>query len=121
IYLQTVFLNKNAMRCRAGFEHKFTKIKTGSLGELSEDETPTPVALSEKINTYGPYGVLEYDSFDNSYFPTKGFFFRGEMHAFLFKTGASVNFEQFSTVKGKMGFATELLPRFYTRIRAESG
>lgn len=121
IYLQTVFLNKNAMRFRAGFEHKFTKIKTGSLVELSEDETPTPVSLNEKINTYGPYGVLEYDSFDNSYFPTKGFFFRGEMHAFLFKTGASVDFEQFSTVKGKMGFATELFPRFYTRIRAESG
>src|SRR5699024_1840904 len=76
IYVETFFWD--AFRFGLGFEHKYTQMKTETIADPEDSEDPNPKTILEKSHTFGPYGYLEYDSYDNTYFPDNGFYFRGD-------------------------------------------
>src|SRR5699024_4236445 len=100
IYVETFFWD--AFRFGLGFEHKYTQMKTETIADPEDSEDPNPKTILEKSHTFGPYGYLEYDSYDNTYFPDNGFYFRGDFHFYAFGAGATFGLSRFSTVKGKI-------------------
>lgn len=120
-YAETFFLNLNAVRFRAGIEHNYTKIESGSVSVISGSEEGESVSLSESIHTFGPYGFLEYDSYDDAYFPTKGFYFKGDFHGHLFKSQSSFDFSRYAVLTGEFGVATMPLDKVSLRLNASAG
>lgn len=117
-YVETFFLND--FRLRMGFEHKFTRLKTTTL--LSEEvESSRQYPILERSHNFGPYGYLEYDSFDNPHFPTKGFYFKGNFNLYLFEAGSSFEFTRYSIAKGKMGFVFSPFSRLSVWTEARMG
>jgi len=121
LYLETFFLNLNAVNFRVGVEHNYTKMKLGTREKISGSEDSENLSLFERIHTFGPYGTLEYDSYDHGYFPTKGFYFRGDIHAYLFHSQSSLDFKPYSLFKGDLGVAFKLFDKTSLRATAEGG
>ena len=67
------------------------------------------------------YGYLRYDTFNNSFFPTKGFFFNGDFHLYLFAEGDNEDFEQFSIAQAKFGYAQSFSSKLSAVISTEGG
>lgn len=116
VYAETFFWE--TFRFGIGFEHKFTRMKTETLRlEDSEDE----FTLLERSHVYGPYGYVEHDGYDDKYYPTEGFHFRGDFRSYLFATHKTFDFEQFAMAQGKLGYAFSLLDKLSMRLTTEAG
>ncbi|MFD2517210.1 patatin-like phospholipase family protein [Salinimicrobium flavum] len=102
-----------------GAEHKFLDIESKTLGVSTPEEENRGVF--DKSNYYSGFGYLKLDSFDNKYFPTRGLYFDGDIHWYLFSSDYLGNFSSFSVIKGTTGFALTPLPDFTTRIFSEAG
>lgn len=100
-----------------GGEHKYLRYISETLAE-DADFLKT---IFESTNYYSSYGYLKYDSYDDSFFPTKGFFFAGDFHWYLMAHGRNKNFEPFSIAKAKIGYAFSPLDRFSINYTAEGG
>lgn len=118
LYVETFFLN--ALRFGVGFEHKYTRLKTETVLK-QEDEGNVPFTLLERSHLFGPFGYLEYDGYDNAYFPGRGFHFRGDADVFLFKAHSTFGSERFTILKGELGYAFTPFPRFSLRAEAKTG
>ncbi len=110
------------LRFRTGVEHKYTRLKTETilLQNYNNNQNNT-FTLLESGHIFGLYGILEFDSYNNVYFPTKGFFFKGNLHFYPFSSYSTFDFNKFAIVKGKLGYAFTLFPKFAVRLRAEMG
>lgn len=107
-YIETPFRKNLALAL--GVEHKMLKI--------------TPESASSKIendNFFSAYGELKYDALDDIYYPTKGLYFAGDYHQYLFTGKKAVDFEQFSIAKAKLGGATKLFHNVYLNVFSEGG
>ncbi len=97
-YLQTIFLQKFIVG--AGLEHKHLKIKSETL------QSTTPVF--DNSDYLSAFGYAKFDSFDNKYFPSKGWYFAGDFQALLSSSNFSKKFERFSIAKAEASLATKI-------------
>lgn len=128
LYLQTVWQEEFAFTL--GLEHKFLKYSTRTLGDLS-NETINDLnqlrvgnngrTLFEKSDFYSAYGQLTFDTYNDKYFPTKGFYFDGDFHFYVLSSDFNQNFKEFSVTKGKIGFAFPILDKLSLNIGTETG
>jgi NTE family protein len=116
-YVETQF--KQIVSFGMGLEHKYLKISTETLGDLSV--TGNPSGDFEKSNYYSTFGYLKLDSFDNKYFPSKGVYFDGDFHLYLLSSDFNKNFNEFSIAKGRVGYVFSPFNKFTTRISSETG
>jgi len=107
-YIETPFRKNLALAL--GAEHKMLKIKP----ELGDSKI-------ENDNFFSTYGELKYDALDDIYYPTKGFYFAGDYHQYLFTGKKADDFEQFSIAKAKFGGATKLFHNVYLNVFTEGG
>lgn len=107
-YVETLF--KKNLALAFGVEHKLLKI--------TAEETNTNI---ENDNFFSAYGELKYDALDDVYYPTKGLYFNGNFHQYLFTGKKADDYEPFSIAKAKMGFATKILPKLYLNLFSEGG
>lgn len=117
LYVETQF--QQIFSFGLGAEHKYLKISTETLGDLSELGNPS--GTFEKSSYYSAFGFLKLDSFDNKYFPTKGVFFDGNFNLYLFSSDYNNNFSEFSIAKGTVGYVFSPFNKFTTRISSETG
>lgn len=110
-YVQTIFVEKFLVG--AGFELKHLKVKSKTL------ESNNPVF--ENSDYASLFGYLKYDSFDNRYFPRKGWYFNGDFQTYLYSSDYTHTFERFSIAKGDVGFARKLFRRATAKLQAEAG
>ncbi|AWA29147.1 patatin [Flavobacterium magnum] len=110
-YLQTIFAQKFLIG--AGIEYKALKIRSETLGNTA----PT----FEKSDYTSAFGYLKYDSYDNKYFPSRGWYFCGDFQSYLYSTDYTDAFEPFSIAKGNFGIAQTLFPRTTVRVETEGG
>jgi len=75
-YVQTIFAQKFSFG--AGLEFKYLNIKSETL----ENSTP----IFDKSNYLSAFGYLKYDSFNQKYFPKKGWSFSGDLKTFLYSS-----------------------------------
>ena len=125
IYLQTVFREEFAFRI--GLEHKLLRYSTRTLSNISLDEINTfdpserRRVFFEDGNYFSTYARLTLDTYDDKYFPTKGLFFDGDSHWYLFSSDFNNNFRPFAISKARMGVAFQPLKNFSLKIETEGG
>ncbi len=122
VYVQTVLREEFAFR--TGIEHKFIKYSTKTLGQ----NVNTPVGgtsgertFLEKSSFYSAFGQLTFDTYDDKYFPSKGLYFDGDFHFYVFSSDFNNNFKEFSIAKAKVGTAIPFLNKFSVNVEAEGG
>jgi NTE family protein len=111
LYFQSIFAQKFLIGI--GLEHKYLSI---------DSETLTTASTVIDRSEYGSiFGYMKYDSFDNQYFPTKGWCFAGEMHNYLLSSNYSGKFNPFAIAKADLGFAVKILNKTTFKFQAEGG
>ncbi|AVR44957.1 patatin [Christiangramia fulva] len=115
IYLQTLF--KQVFSFGIGAEHKYLKITSSTIDGTGSESINN---VFENSHYYSTFGYLKYDSLDNKYFPTKGIFFNGDFHLYLFAP-ENPDFSQFSIAKGEVGVVHSFSPNFVGRLSTETG
>ncbi|MEZ4787905.1 MAG: patatin-like phospholipase family protein [Flavobacterium haoranii] len=110
-YLQTLFAQKFSIG--AGLEHKLLKIESETIANLQ--------SLFENSNYLSLYGFIKFDSFDNKYFPRKGWFFNGELKYLFYSSDYNNDFEKFTIAKADMGFAKTFYKKVTLKIQSEGG
>jgi NTE family protein len=124
IYLQTALREEFALRM--GIEHKFISYSTTTLSEVTDPPalpppSPDERTYFEKSHYFSTYGALILDTYDDRYFPTKGLYFNGDFHLYLFSSDFNDDFKEFSIAKARMGAAFPLLENLSFNIETEGG
>ncbi|MFP5439255.1 MAG: patatin-like phospholipase family protein [Bacteroidia bacterium] len=111
IFFQTVFAQRFLIG--AGAEHKHIKIRSTTVPGID------PVFDN---SDYGnAFGYLKFDSLDDKYFPSEGYYFSGEAKAFLYSSDYTGQFSPFTLVKGEIGTAKTLFKGFTLNLQSETG
>ena len=121
-YFQTVFEEEFALRL--GIEHKYVKYSSNTLkANLNDGENPNDDgrAIFENSQYFNGFGKLTLDTYDNKYFPTKGFNFSGDFHLYLLSTDFSGDFDQYSIAQGSFGAAFHIFPKLAFNIATSTG
>jgi len=125
LYLQTVL--KEEFAFSIGLEHKFLKYSTLTLNEAQGNAlapqglSPNTRTIFEKSNYFSSFGLLTLDTYDDSYFPSKGLYFDGDFHFYMFSSDYNDNFKEFSIAKARMGAAFPLFPNLSMNLEASGG
>lgn len=125
IYVQTVLREEFAFT--TGIEHKFLKYSTRTLGNVPTTESLIAVRSSgertffEKSNFYSAFGQLTLDTYDDKYFPSKGLFFDGDFHFYVFSSDFNDNFKEFSIAQARLGGAFPILKNLSLNVESEGG
>jgi NTE family protein len=112
MYVQTLFARK--FIAGLGVEHKFFRFETNVIQQ-------TAVPLYDRSSYLSLFGYVKYDSFDNKYFPRKGVYFSGDIKSFVYSTDYTNRFNEFSMVKGQIGFAKNFFKRATVVLKADVG
>ncbi|MFH6603295.1 patatin-like phospholipase family protein [Maribacter algicola] len=125
LYLQTSL--KEELAFRIGAEHKFIKYGTNTFGESFGNEVASSLSLSsnrttfERSSFYSTFGQLILDSYDDKYFPSRGLYFNGDFHFYLFSSDYNDNFKEYSIAKARMGGAFPLMKNVSLNLETEGG
>lgn len=111
IYLQTIFAQKFSIG--AGAELKHLKIKSPTL------ESVRPVF--DNSDYVSLFGYMKFDSFNQKYFPKKGWFFNGEVRSYIYSSDYNNDFEKFVMAKADMGVVYTFFNKATFKILSEGG
>lgn len=110
-YAQTIFVEKFLLG--AGIEYKHLKINS----KTTENIKP----VFENSDYISLLGYLKYDSFDNKYFPKTGWYLTSDFQYYPYSSNYSNKFNNFSIVKGDVGFAKTFLKKVAFNFQSEAG
>ena len=110
-YVQTIFIQKFLIG--AGVELKHLKIRSKSV----EDQFP----VFENSDYASVFGYLKYDSYDNKYFPKKGWGFNGDIQSFLYSTDFTGQFNRFTIIKADAGITRTFFKMLNFKLQTEVG
>jgi NTE family protein len=110
-YFQSIFAQKFLVGL--GLEYKYLSIESETLAAIN------PVL--DRSTYTSVFAYMKYDSFDNQYFPTKGWYFSSDLHNYLFSSNYTGNFKPFSLAKADAGFALKILKKATLKVQAEGG
>lgn len=115
IYLQTLF--RKDFSLSAGLEHKRLEVKTETLAT----NNPTNKFVFESTDYLSVFGGLKLDTYDNKYFPTKGVYFNGDLHMYLYASSFNESFDDFSIAKATMGYAFSVSDKLAFNLQTGGG
>lgn len=97
----------------AGLEHRYFDVKSNTLAIEHNNFD---------ISTYlGGFASFTFDTYDNKYFPRKGFMFKGEYKNYFLSSDYLGNFQNFSTITGQVGYATKVTDKLFVDLRSRMG
>jgi len=111
LYFQSIFAQK--ILVGAGLEYKYLNIESETLAAINP--------IIDKSNYSSVFGYMKYDSFDNQYFPTKGWYFSSDLHNYLFSSNYTEKFNPFSIAKADAAFAFKILKKTTFKFQTELG
>ncbi|NJB71246.1 NTE family protein [Saonia flava] len=125
-YIQSVWQEEFAFT--AGLEHNFLRFSTRTF-DGSQEVSGNSLLVSnannrtifDKSHYYSTYGQLTLDTYDDKYFPTKGLYFNGDLHVYLFSSDFNNNFKEFSVGKARMGAAFSFTKNLSLNLETEGG
>ncbi|WVK14564.1 patatin-like phospholipase family protein [Flavivirga abyssicola] len=115
-YLQTLFRKDFAISL--GAEHKRLEVKSQTIMTNNQDDDEF---LFENTDYFSVFGNLKLDTYDNRYFPTKGFYFNGDIHLYLHASRFNDDFERFSITRADMGYAFSVTDKLAFNVRSCGG
>jgi NTE family protein len=110
-YIQTVSLQKFLLGI--GVENKNLKISSETISNTN------PVL--EKNNYWSVFGSLKYDSFDNKYFPKKGWAFSTNINTYLSSSNFESQFEPFSVAKSEFSIVKSFFKKTTIQFQIDAG
>ncbi len=116
LYFETIF--KRIFLLRLGGEHKWLRYRTNTIGVQQRAANATDF---ENNNYFSAFGILKFDTLDNTAFPKSGFFFEGDFHLYLISGGSNIDFHQYSIAKAKAMFAKSFWKRWSVTGSVEGG
>ena len=116
LYGETLF--NRVFLLGAGVEHKFLRYISETIGT---DVDNVPRTIFDATNYYSAFGYIKYDTYDNIFFPKKGVVFQADTHLYLFSQGSNSNFEPFTILKAKVGYAQTIFKKLTSVFTAETG
>ena len=116
-YLQTLF--RKDFSLILGAEHKRLKIITETVIDTVDPNNEN--TTFENSDFFSVFGQLKFDTYDNKYFPNKGFLFDGDFHLYFSSSDFNNNFAEFSFAKGKMGYAISFSDKFSINLESHGG
>ena len=111
LYFQSIFAQKFLIGL--GLEYKYLNISSETIANSN------PVIDRSKYGSV--FGYMKYDSFDNQYFPTKGWYIIGDIHNYLLSTNYTGKFNPYSIAKADAGIAFKILKKATLKIQTEGG
>ncbi|MFP9113125.1 patatin-like phospholipase family protein [Flavobacterium sp. RHBU_3] len=111
VYIQTVFAQRFLIG--GGLEVKNIKIESPTIPGINP--------VFDKSNYISTYGYLKFDSYDDKFFPSEGYYFSGEAKSFWYSSDYNNQFEKFTLIKGEIGTAKTLFQNFTVNIASETG
>jgi NTE family protein len=110
IYVQSVFAHKFLIGI--GAEYEYLDITSQTL-----EFNPTITK-----NSYSSiFGYIKYDSYDNKYFPKRGWYFSGNPQFYMFSSEGSNAFAPFSIVSAEAGIARTIFKNTTLKLQTEAG
>ncbi|MEO1486750.1 MAG: patatin-like phospholipase family protein [Bacteroidota bacterium] len=125
VYLQTVLREEFAVSL--GVEHKLLRYSTTTLNDFAGDvetafvPTDSDRTFFEDSHYFNTFGTATLDTYDDKYFPSRGLYFNGDFHLYLFSSDFNDNFKEFSIAKGRLGTAVSVLDWLSLNLEAEGG
>ncbi|WP_428224114.1 patatin-like phospholipase family protein [Flavobacterium sp.] len=110
-YVQTIFAQKFLFGL--GLEHKFISINAPI--------NTTDSNFIEKSSYFSFLGFLKFDSFDNKYFPRKGWYFHGDANSYFHSTDFSNDFKRSSVFMADMAIAQTFWKKISLKVQSEGG
>jgi NTE family protein len=110
-YLQTVFAQKFLVG--GGFELKYLKITSETL--------PNITSILDKSYYSSLFGYVIYDSFDNRYFPKKGWMFNGDIQSFVYSNNFSNQYNNFTIAKAETAITRTFFNKLNLKLQADAG
>lgn len=111
VYLQTIFAQKFSIG--TGIELKHLKIDSPTLQNIRP--------VFDNSDYFSIYGYMKFDSFNQKYFPKKGWYFNGEVKTYLYSSDYNNEFDEFTMVKADMGVAYTFFDKITLKLLAEGG
>jgi NTE family protein len=111
VYFQSLFIQRYLIG--VGSELKFLKIKSQTLA--------SSVPVIDRSSYLSVFSYLKFDSFDDKYFPKKGWYFSGDIQYYLVSSDFTNNFNPFSIAKADAGFATKIFNKTTLLVQTEAG
>lgn len=111
VYFQSLFVQKFLIG--GGVELKYLKIKSETLANVDP--------IIDKSSYVSIFSYMKFDSFDNKYFPKKGWYFSGDVQSYLFSSNYTGNFQPFSIAKGDLGVVATLFKNTTLKLQTDAG
>jgi NTE family protein len=111
VYLQTIFAQKFSIG--TGIELKHLKIDSPTLQNIRP--------VFDNSDYFSIYGYMKFDSFNQKYFPKKGWYFNGEVKTYLYSSDYNNEFDEFTMAKADMGIAYTFFDKITLKLLAEGG
>ncbi|GAA3600618.1 patatin-like phospholipase family protein [Flavivirga amylovorans] len=115
IYVQTLFRKDFALSL--GAEHKRLEVKSQTIMSNDRDDE----FLFENTDYLSVFGNLKLDTYDNKYFPKKGYYFNGDVHLYLHASRFNENFERFSIARADIGYAFSVSDKLAFNFQSNGG
>ena len=111
VYFQSLFVQKFLIG--GGIELKYLKIKSETLANTDP--------IIDNSNYLSLFGYMKFDSFDNKYFPKKGWYFSGDIQSYLVSSNYTGDFQPFSIAKADFGVAATLFKNATVKFNTDAG
>jgi NTE family protein len=111
VYFQSLFVQKFLIG--GGVELKYLKIKSETLANVDP--------IIDNSNYVSLFGYLKADSFDNKYFPKKGWYFSGDIQTYVASSNYTGDFQPYSITKGDFGVAATLFKNTTVKFQTDAG
>ncbi|KOS06832.1 patatin [Flavobacterium akiainvivens] len=111
LYIQTIFAQRFLLG--GGAEYKHLKIESQTIPGIDPK--------FDDSDYVSAYGYLKFDSYDDKFFPSEGYYFSGEAKAFLFSSDYTNEFENFTQISGAIGTAQTLYKGLTVKLESETG
>jgi NTE family protein len=111
VYVQTFFKQKYAISF--GAEHRFLNIKSETLQNNNQN--------IENTDYLSLFGNLKFDSLDDKFFPTKGFYFTGDFQSYVSTNDFSKKINPYSVIKTDLIFAKRFYNKATIKLESEIG
>jgi NTE family protein len=96
-----------------GLEHKFV--------DIASEATNTIDKYIDRSNYFSAFGFLRYDSFDNKYFPRKGWYFFGDFNSHFYSTDYANDFQKLSMFMADMAYVKTFWNKISVKVQTEGG
>lgn len=113
-FVQTTF--NNNMAFRVGVEDKNLKVY---IEEIVDDQTEK--VFLDNSNYVNVFAKAAYDSYNTQFSPKRGFYFDTTYRFYLLSTDYFENFDPFSQLSGKIGYAYTLFDKLTLQYIAQAG